>query len=219
MAKYAVRRISLGSSLKFGFVLGVLLSLLPSLWCGLAGSWLVSTAHQVMAGWRDVRLEILGQPVRLDLIDLLRLGDVLENLRFLDQNDWLFALILIVAACCATALALGLSANLLTLGYNILAWLTGGLVIELRELDGGERPREVVVEHIARGPRAGERGAGIEQPALPGREELPPPKPLPERPPAVGEPADRQWPEPAATTASPDDPGEQDNATEACPTM
>lgn len=191
MAKYAIRRISLGSTLKFGFALGLLLSLGPSLLCGLAGSWLVSTAHQVMAGWRDVRLVVLGQPVRFDLIDLLHLGDMLENLRFLDQNDWLFALLLIVTACCVTALALGLSANLLTLGYNALAWLTGGLVIELRELDAGERRREVVVEHIERplvSPREAQRppalAVGEEERGLPeavgaAEEEPEPPGPIP----------------------------------------
>jgi len=164
MAKYAVRRISLGSTLKFGFVLGALLSLAPSLLCGLSGSWLVSTVYRVMAGWSDVRLEVLGQPVRFDLIDLLSLEGLLEQLRFLDQNDWLFALLLVLMACCVTALVLGLSTNLLTLGYNALAWLTGGLIVELRELDDvrapfandtrdagdGERRREIAVEHIER---------------------------------------------------------------------
>jgi len=150
MTKYAIRRISLGSTLKFGFVLGLLLSLFPSLLCGLAGAWGVSTAHRVMAGWRDVRLEILGQPVRFDLIDLLNLGELLGQLRFLDQNDWLFALILVLVVCCAAALVVGLSANLLTLGYNALAWLTGGLIVELRELDDGRRHREIVVERIER---------------------------------------------------------------------
>jgi hypothetical protein len=188
MAKYAVRRISLGSTLKFGFILGLLLSLAPGLLCGLAGSWLVSTAYQIMAGWRDVRLELLGQPLRFDLIDLLNLGGLLENLRFLDQNDWLFALLLIVVACCVTALALGLSANLLTLGYNALAWLTGGLVIELRELDRGERlptrpeaggrvdtigPHELMVEHIVRAPLSEGRSTDIERlPVSRGEERL-----------------------------------------------
>lgn len=153
MAKYAVRRISLGSTLKFGFVLGLVVSLVPSLLCGLGGSWLVSAAHRLMEGWRDVRLEILGQPVRFDLIDLLSLEGVLEQLRFLDQNDWLFALLLVLVTCCVAALVLGLSANLLTLGYNALAWLTGGLIVELHELDDGRRRRVVEVERIERAPR------------------------------------------------------------------
>jgi len=144
VSRYAVRRISLGSSLKFGFILGLLVSLGPGLLCGLAGSWAVSTTHQVLAGWRELRLEVLGQPVRFDLVELLNLSGVLEQLRFLDQHDWLLALLLIVITCCTTALALGLSANLLTLGYNALAWLTGGLVIELRELDEGQPPNRSV---------------------------------------------------------------------------
>ncbi|MBU0490871.1 MAG: hypothetical protein KKA73_02300 [Chloroflexi bacterium] len=152
MTKYAIRKISLGSTLKYGFVLGVLLSLCPSLLCGLSGSWLVSVVYQVMAGWRDVRLEVLGQPIRFDLIDLLNLQEAVETLRVLDQNDWMLALLLVVVTCCLSALVMGLSANLLTLGYNALAWLTGGLVVELDALDtpGVGRPVRPQIESVER---------------------------------------------------------------------
>ncbi len=63
MSRYAVRRVSLGATLKFGLVLGTLLSLLPGCLCGLLSLWLLGGLRGFLEGWKQGGIVILGQKI------------------------------------------------------------------------------------------------------------------------------------------------------------
>jgi len=142
MSRYAVRRVSLGSTLKFGLVLGTLLSLLPGCWCGLVSLWLIGGLRSFLEGWQQGGIVILGQRIPIDFIDLMRLGGVLNALRTLDDLGLLLALAIALAIILAAVLIIAGVLLLGGVGYNLLAATTGGLVVELER---AEPPRAVSV--------------------------------------------------------------------------
>ena len=135
MSRYAVRRVSLGSTLKFGLVLGTLLSLLPGCLCGLLSLWLIGGLRGFLEGWKQGGIVILGQKIPIDFIDLMRLGGVLNGLRALDDLGLLLAAIIALAVILAAVLIIAGVLLLVGVGYNLLAATTGGLVIELERAE------------------------------------------------------------------------------------
>ena len=132
--KYTVRRISLVPLAKFGCLLGTVVSLLPSLLCSLSALRLLVLAHRWLEGWQEGEIEILGFTATLDFIELLGLEPVLRLLQAIGPMPWTFFILAIVVMSVASGLLVALTVYVTGLGYNFLAWLTGGLVVELKEV-------------------------------------------------------------------------------------
>ncbi len=133
-ARLRVRRIGYLSLAKFGCLLGGLAMVLPGLVCGLVSVSLVRTVRAWLESWQQFSLTLLGQNLgSLDLINALRLTAVLDRLRLLDQTGPLALLSITVAVSLLGGLLLALVVCLVGLGYNALAWLTGGLTLEVEE--------------------------------------------------------------------------------------
>ena len=130
--KYTVRRISLAPLAKFGCLLGTLASLLPSLLCSLSALRLLGLLRRWLEGWQEGEIEMLGLTVSLDFIELLGLEPVLKLLQSIGPIPWTFFVLAVVVISVAGGLLIALTVYLTGLGYNFLAWLTGGLVVELR---------------------------------------------------------------------------------------
>lgn len=129
-----VRGIGLLSLAKFGCLLGGLAMVLPGLVCGVVGVGLVSAVRAWLESWQQFSLTLLGQNLgSLDLVNALRLTAALERLRLLDQTGPLALLSITVAVSLLGGLLLALVVCLVGLGYNALAWLTGGLTLEVEE--------------------------------------------------------------------------------------
>jgi len=132
--RYTIRRISLAPLAKFGCLLGTLVSLLPSLLCSLSALRLLVLARRWLEGWQEGEIEILGFTATLDFIELLGLEPVLRLLQAIGPMPWTFFILAIVIISVASGLLVALTVYVTGLGYNFLAWLTGGLVVELKEV-------------------------------------------------------------------------------------
>ncbi len=131
-ARFTLRRVSFGSLARFGCLLGGLAAFTPSLICGLAGLWLAGALRQWLESWEKIRLSVLGQPVlTVNLVETLQLSQVLSWLRTLDAWGGLGALAVILILSAAGGIVLAVVVSLVGLGNNIVAWLTGGLEVEL----------------------------------------------------------------------------------------
>ncbi|OGO41121.1 MAG: hypothetical protein A2Z04_04180 [Chloroflexi bacterium RBG_16_57_9] len=133
--RFTLRRVSFTSLMRFGCLLGSLAAFTPSLICGLTGLWLVGVLRQWLESWEKFSLNVLGQTVlTVNLIDTLRLNQALSWLRTLDAwgGPGALAMVLILAA--AGGLVLAVIVSLVGLGYNIVAWLTGGIEVELAQI-------------------------------------------------------------------------------------
>lgn len=133
--RYTIRRISLIPLAKFGCLLGTLFSFLPSLLCSLSTLRLLELVRRWLESWREGQIEILGFTATLDFIELLGLERVLKLLQTVKPVSWPFLILIAVVMSAASGFLIALMTCVTGLGYNLLAWLTGGLTIELKGKD------------------------------------------------------------------------------------
>jgi hypothetical protein len=132
--RYTIRRISLAPLAKFGCLLGTLVSFLPSLLCSLSALRLLGLVRRWLEGWQEGKIEILGLTATLDFIELMGLEPVLKLLQGIEPMSWTFLILAVVVMSVTSGLLIALTIYVTGLGYNVLAWLTGGLVVELKEV-------------------------------------------------------------------------------------
>jgi hypothetical protein len=130
--KYTIHRISLAPLAKFGCLLGTLASLLPSLLCSLSALRLLGFVRRWVEGWQEGEIEILGFTATLDFVELLELEPVLKLLQAIRPMSWTFLILVVVVLSVASGFLIALIVYVTGLGYNFLAWLTGGLTVELK---------------------------------------------------------------------------------------
>lgn len=138
--RYTIRRISIRSALKIGLLLGWLLALLPAL----AIAWLAMIALQGASGLlsqvQTYEISVLGQSIAtLDFLELLGLADLAGRIDGLAALGWgLFATLTAGLTVLGGAMV-AITAVLFSLGYNLLAALAAGLIVELEPRSSGER--------------------------------------------------------------------------------
>ncbi len=132
--KYRLQGISTLSIARFGCLLGWIVTIIPSLTCGLFFWGILAAIRNWLAGLGHVNLDLLGFETSIDLIELLQLEEFLALLETLAGRapPLLLALVIVVAILGGGLIALTLI--LLGWGYNLVAWFTGGLELELREI-------------------------------------------------------------------------------------
>ncbi|HID65200.1 MAG TPA: hypothetical protein EYP49_20975 [Anaerolineae bacterium] len=74
----------------------------------------------------------MGLTTTLDFIELLGLEPVLKLLQAIEPMPWTFLILAVAVLSIASGLLIALTVYVTGLGYNLLAWLTGGLVVELK---------------------------------------------------------------------------------------
>jgi hypothetical protein len=141
--RYTIRRISLAPLARFGCLLGTLASFLPSLLCSLSTLRLLGFVRRWLEGWQEGEIEILGlTTITLDFVELLGMEPVLELLQTIEPISWTFLVLAVVIMSVVSGLLIALIVYVTGLGYNLLAWLTGGLTIELKAVrTPGPRPQ------------------------------------------------------------------------------
>jgi hypothetical protein len=132
--KYRLQGISTLSIARFGCLLGWIVTIIPSLTCGLALWGILAAIRNWLEGLENLNLDVLGFEYSVDLIELLQLGELLTTLQSLAGRSLplLFALVIVVGILGGALVALTLI--LLGWGYNLVAWLTGGLEVQLQEI-------------------------------------------------------------------------------------
>jgi Transmembrane domain of unknown function (DUF3566) len=132
--RYKIRRIAPLSALKFGLLLGWLAALLPAL--ALAGLAMLALrgAADAFGQVQTYEITVLGQSIAsIDVLALLGLSDEAGRVGDLAGQGWgLFATLALALTLVGGAMA-AVTAVMISLCYNLLAALTGGLAVELRE--------------------------------------------------------------------------------------
>ena len=135
-ARYRIRRVGLGSLSKFGFVLGAVIYLLPSLLVGSGGLLAVRGVRRLLESWQQVELRLLGQPIPIDVVSLLHLEGVLRQVQLLDGLSVLLLIAFVAAGCGIGGLLFLIVGDLAGWVYNLVAAFSGGLEVELGEVRG-----------------------------------------------------------------------------------
>lgn len=149
--RYTVRKINLLPLAKFGCLLGGVAMLLPGLLCALVGTRLLALLHTFLATTQSAELDPLGLgvPVELDFIRLLNLEEAQALITRLDDQSFGVALLIILVAVIGGGLLVALTIMLVGWGYNLLAKLTGGLEVELREAEPEVKNTPKMVSDVA----------------------------------------------------------------------
>lgn len=131
-----IRRFALGPLAQWGFVAGALIACLPAFVCSWLFFTLVQAARGLLASWRDVGFEILGQRLSFNMLEVLRLEDVLELL----TNIASYGVFGIVLLGMLVAAALGIFGALVMILLGAFYNATGRLRVQVEEVSA---PTEV----------------------------------------------------------------------------
>jgi hypothetical protein len=130
--KVAIERLNLASLGKMGCLLGAVAAILPSLLCGILGVAMAALASRWLESWQDLTIAFLGREIaRFDLVSLLHLEGVLEFLQALATASVPAVLLGLLGMALASGLFLAVIIVLTGLAYNLLASVTGGVVVEM----------------------------------------------------------------------------------------
>ena len=132
--KYRLQSISTLSIARFGCLLGWVVTVIPSLTCGLALWGILVAIRNWFESWERVSLEVLGLEYTADLIELLQLEEFLNTLLVVESRAFILIVALVILVGVLGGGLIALTLIVLGWGYNLLAWLTGGLELELAEV-------------------------------------------------------------------------------------
>jgi hypothetical protein len=130
--RYVIRRIGVGSALRVSLLLGWLVALCPAACVAALAVQALRSLGRALAQVETLDITVLGQKIAtIDPLALLQLRGAAETVGQLSARlpltfGVLTILLTLVGA--AVFVAVGL---LFALGFNALAWATGGLQVEL----------------------------------------------------------------------------------------
>lgn len=137
-----IRRFAIGPLAQWGFVAGLLIACLPAFVCSWALFAVVNAARNLIVGWSDVGVDLLGQRLSVNLVEVLSLQDLLGKLNGV-AGLGVFG-ILLVALLLAGMLGVfgAIVLTLLGMFYNT----TGRVRLELQEVEpGGQSASDAVL--------------------------------------------------------------------------
>ena len=132
--KYKLQGISTLSIARFGCLLGWIVTIIPSLTCGLVLWGILAALRNWLEGLEKLDLDVLGFEYSVDLIELLQLGEFLATLQTLAGRALPLLLALVIVMGILGGALVTLTLILLGWGYNLVAWLTGGLEVRIQEI-------------------------------------------------------------------------------------
>jgi hypothetical protein len=130
--KYRLEHISTLSIARFGCLLGWVITVIPSLACGLVAWRLAVAARAWLEGLRQITFNVLGAEFSLELIQILHLEQVLAALRAIEADTLPLLVIFVIGVGILGGGLIAVTLVVLGWGYNLLAWLTGGVVVDLQ---------------------------------------------------------------------------------------
>jgi hypothetical protein len=140
MYRLSLRHIGIFSTAKFGCMLGALLNVIPAFAIALVIKFAISALRVMLEGWQNLEIvSILGQSVRVNLIERLGWVGALKFLRDFDNASWLLvmAIALGLTLCGGALVAIFASAGAAI--YNLIAKISGGIAVELANEPAGNR--------------------------------------------------------------------------------
>ncbi|MFN8476092.1 MAG: DUF3566 domain-containing protein [Anaerolineae bacterium] len=117
---------------KFGFVLGGLGCLVPALLISATGFAIVHLLRNWLEGMQKINIQLLGRDITtIDLIAALRVQGLLATLQAVDNAGAFTAFGITILLALVGAVTIALLCLVIAVGYNILAWLSGGVAVEV----------------------------------------------------------------------------------------
>ena len=138
MTTFRVRRISLGSAAKFGFVTGVVAAAPVGILAAFLTHVLISWLRHMLEGWQRSAIDagLLGK-IPVDMVRLLNLSNTLTTIQKLDQLPVIMVALVFIAVMVIAGLIAAVGTTLQAMFYNSIAAISGGLEVELESEDGG----------------------------------------------------------------------------------
>lgn len=137
--RYTIRRISLLSAMRVGCAVGWLVALCPAIGLAVLAAQVLQRVNQAAQRVEPLDITILGQPIaHIDFLETLGLRTGAQTVGRLVANIPTTIALLTVLLILAGSLVLVAALALFSIGYNLLAAMGAGLVVELRE-EGASR--------------------------------------------------------------------------------
>jgi hypothetical protein len=133
----SIRHVRVRSVLAFGFVVGAIVACLPAFMCGATGAGAVSVARRWLEGWQTIRIDLLLDTLEFNLVEILRLQEVLTRLQALDQRRMLLGLVLALGLTLGAGLLAAVITGLSGAVYNAIAGMWGGIELEVENGQAG----------------------------------------------------------------------------------
>jgi len=135
--RYSIRRIGLGSALRMSLLLGWAVALCPALCLAGLAVQLLRTLSRALAQVQTLDITVLGQNIAtVDSLALLQLRSAADTVNRLTAGllgTFLLLTLVLLLVGGVMLVAVGL---LVSLAYNLLAPLAGGLEVELQRREG-----------------------------------------------------------------------------------
>lgn len=131
-----IRRFALGPLAQWGFIAGAIVACFPALVCSWAFFGLVQGLRGLLYSWRDVGLEILGQRLSFNLLEMMQLQDFSQTLTGIAG----FGVLGIVFLALLFALGLGVFGALVLLLLGAFYNTTGRLQVEVEPAENNASP-------------------------------------------------------------------------------
>lgn len=132
--RYTIHRISPGSAVRVGCVVGCLVALFPALFLAGLAVQALQSVNQVLARAEPIEISMMGRDLaRIDILELLNLSGTAQTVNGLVQQTPLTFALLAAALLVAGTLFFVFIVLLVSLCYNLLASKGWGLEVELRE--------------------------------------------------------------------------------------
>lgn len=134
--RYRIRRIAPGSALRVGCALGWLVALLPALCAAGLVVQVLRQIDQAFGRIAPIDISVLGQRLaHIDLLEILGLSTTAQTVGGLTGRLPLTFVQIALALTIVGAVVLAVVVLLFSAGYNLLASMSGGLEVELREAE------------------------------------------------------------------------------------
>lgn len=140
--RYTIRRVRIRSLLKYGFVVGAVIAVLPGIVCGVASSAGIRALRAWLESWDAIQINLVVTTLEFNLVEVLHLDQVMSRLQSLDQWGVWLVLLLALGTTLLAGLAAALISGLAGLAYNGIARLSGGIQVEA-ESEAGPEGRSV----------------------------------------------------------------------------
>ncbi len=125
--KYTIRKINPFSVAKFSWLLGSLGMILPSIICAIGSLELITVLQILLQKLQNVNMGLFG---KADFIKMLNLEVVSATLTQWSDQSSLLVMLIMLGGVVVGGLLIGLISLLLSLVYNLVASVTGGIEVE-----------------------------------------------------------------------------------------
>lgn len=146
--RYTIQNITPWSAMKIGGVVGGVLGFFPGFTLGMTIRSLVHTLRVWLESWLRLDIPLVGS---YSLLDAVNLGDFLSRLQCWDDRSWLLVLFLLLLSMVLGGVVGSLLSGLAALIYNLVASVSGGLVVQAEALREVGRAAEFPVKERAGG--------------------------------------------------------------------